>query len=153
MPYGNYAFFYCLFFILTYQFWQIIQDGTTKVTPKKVLWFLLIPFFNIYWYCRVYFGFSLDINRYIDRHTELASGSKMRQTHPFYSLVLSILVAGFMLFRVLAAFIPAFKALEQNPSLLMLDYSLVTFFFMAVTFIDFYLSAKNILKAEELKGV
>ena len=149
LRYGNYAIFYCLFFILTYQFWQIIQDGTTKVTPKKALWFLFIPFFNIYWYYRVYFGFSLDINRYIARHIELVSGSKMRKTHPLYSLILSILVTGTMSFRELAAFIPSLKTFEQNSSLLFLDYFLLIFFFMAVTFIDFYLSTRSILNAEE----
>ena len=48
--------------------WKSIQDGHARTAPDKALAFCFIPFFNLYWAFPVMWGFSVDYNRYLDRH-------------------------------------------------------------------------------------
>jgi len=55
--------------ILVYKMWKAIQDGYTRTTPGKAAGFLFIPFFNYYWIFQAIWGFSVDYNAYIERHS------------------------------------------------------------------------------------
>jgi hypothetical protein len=55
--------------ILVYKMWKVIQDGHARTTPGKAVGFLFIPFFNLYWIFQAFWGFSVDYNAYIERHS------------------------------------------------------------------------------------
>lgn len=55
-------------YMLIYRAWEAIQDGNAYTTPGKAVGFLFIPFFNLYWIFRAWYGFARDYNRYIERH-------------------------------------------------------------------------------------
>jgi hypothetical protein len=55
--------------IMVYKMWKAIQDGYARTTPGKAVGFLFIPFFNLYWIFQAFWGFSVDYNAYIDRHS------------------------------------------------------------------------------------
>jgi MFS family permease len=59
--------------IFVYKMWKAIQDGYARTTPGKAVGFLFIPFFNIYWIFQAYWGFSVDYNTYIERHSIAAN--------------------------------------------------------------------------------
>ena len=54
--------------ILLYKSWNVIEDGVTPVTAGKAIGFLFIPFFNIYWFFRVWGGYPVQYNNYLERH-------------------------------------------------------------------------------------
>lgn len=54
--------------VLLYKVWAAIQDGHASTTPGKAVGFLFIPFFQLYWVFRAYWGYAKDYNFYIDRH-------------------------------------------------------------------------------------
>ena len=55
--------------ILVYKMWKAIQDGYARTTPGKAAGFLFIPFLNYYWIFQAIWGFSVDYNAYIERHS------------------------------------------------------------------------------------
>jgi hypothetical protein len=55
--------------VLVYKMWKAIQDGHARTTPGKAVGFLFIPFFNLYWIFQAFWGFSVDYNAYIERHS------------------------------------------------------------------------------------
>src|SRR5258708_15325694 len=61
------AIFLVMLFIFQ-RMWKSIQDGHARMAPDKALAFCFIPFFNLYWAFPVMWGFSVDYNRYLDRH-------------------------------------------------------------------------------------
>ncbi len=54
--------------MLVYDMWSSIQDGHATITPGKAIVFLFIPFYNLYWLFKVFWGFSKDFNRYRTRN-------------------------------------------------------------------------------------
>ena len=54
--------------VLLYKSWNVIEDGVTPVTAVKAIGFLFIPFFNIYWFFRVWGGYPVQYNNYLERH-------------------------------------------------------------------------------------
>jgi len=59
--------------ILVYKMWKAIQDGHERTTPGKAVGFLFIPFFNLYWIFQAFWGFSVDYNAFIERHSITAN--------------------------------------------------------------------------------
>jgi hypothetical protein len=57
-----------IWYLLLYRAWSVIQDGNASTTPEKAVGFIFIPFFNFYWIFKVWYGFALDYNRYIERY-------------------------------------------------------------------------------------
>lgn len=55
--------------MLYYKMWAAIQDGHARTTPGKAVGFMFIPFFNLYWMFQAIWGFSMDYNAYIERHS------------------------------------------------------------------------------------
>jgi len=55
--------------MLYYKMWAAIQDGHARTTPGKAVGFMFIPFFNLYWMFQAIWGFSVDYNAYIERHS------------------------------------------------------------------------------------
>lgn len=55
--------------VLVYKMWKPIQDGHARTTPGKAVGFLFIPFFNLYWIFQAFWGFSVDYNAFIERHS------------------------------------------------------------------------------------
>lgn len=52
--------------VLLYKLWASIQP--TRTTAGKAVGFLFIPFFNLYWVFRVYRGWSVEANRFVQQH-------------------------------------------------------------------------------------
>ena len=153
--------FVVLQFMLLYRFWQIIQDGFASTTPGKAVGFLFIPFFNFYWFFRAYFGLAKDQNRYIARHFDSKPGVEVRKAHPALSLSFLIVsfTGGVILYSSIfaKAFSSSLSGMGTNSLTdIMAQYSVPIVIFALITSIlsflmytDFYLTAKNIVEAEE----
>jgi hypothetical protein len=57
---------------LLYRMWNVLQDGVTPVTGGKAIGFLFIPFYNIYWFFRVWGGYPAEYNKFLERHRLVA---------------------------------------------------------------------------------
>jgi WD40 repeat protein/uncharacterized membrane protein len=55
--------------IFIYKIWLSIQDGYARTSPEKAVGFLFIPFYNFYWLFQVWWGFSKDFNKLVNRHS------------------------------------------------------------------------------------
>ena len=153
--------FAVLQFILLYRFWQIEQDGYAATTPGRAVGFLFIPFFNIYWFFRAFLGLAIDQNRYIARHCDLQPGLEVRKAHPFISLLYLIvsLGGGMILYSIMFSqfFASSSTSIDFNAlNAVMIQYtwpllalSLAVMVLGFLMFLDFYLTAKSILAAEE----
>jgi hypothetical protein len=60
---------FVLMLLLFQRMWKSIQDGHARTAPDKALAFCFLPLFNLYWAFPVMWGFAVDYNRYIDRHS------------------------------------------------------------------------------------
>jgi hypothetical protein len=72
--------------------WSVVQDGKASTTPGKAIGYLFIPAYNFYWLFRAYHGLSGDLNRFIDRHFNIAGGVQPKKSIPAFSLVFCILL-------------------------------------------------------------
>lgn len=54
--------------VLLFKMWKALEDGVTPVTAGKAIGFLFIPFFNIYWFFRVWGGYPSEYNKFLERH-------------------------------------------------------------------------------------
>jgi hypothetical protein len=54
--------------ILLFKMWKGLEDGVTPVTAGKAVGFLFIPFFNIYWFFRVWGGYPTEYNKFVERN-------------------------------------------------------------------------------------
>ena len=54
--------------MLLFKLWKSLEDGVTPVTAGKAVGFLFIPFFNIYWFFRVWGGYPTEYNKYLERY-------------------------------------------------------------------------------------
>jgi serine/threonine protein kinase len=68
---------FVLMIVLFAQMWKPIQDGHARTTPQKAVALSFIPLFNLYWAFPVFWGFTVDYNRFLRRHS--ASGTKLSQ--------------------------------------------------------------------------
>lgn len=59
--------------VLLYRLWKGIQDSHARTSPGQAIGLLFIPVFNVYWLFQVFWGFSRDYNRFVDRHAPGAS--------------------------------------------------------------------------------
>lgn len=57
-----------LFCIYLHRAWKMIQDGYASTSPGEAVGFLFIPFFNLYWHFRAFWGWAKDYNSYIQRN-------------------------------------------------------------------------------------
>lgn len=60
---------FIVFLVLIYKMWEAIQDGHALTTPGKAVGFLFIPLFNIGWFFVALWGFAVDYNKYLTRHS------------------------------------------------------------------------------------
>jgi len=153
--------FAILQFVLLYRFWQIDQDGFASTIPGKAVGFLFIPIFNFYWFFRAYMGLAIDQNRYIARHFESKPGAEVRKAHPLLSLAYLIVSLGggavlysIIFSKVFAAAgssmnLDAMSAVMDQYALPILIFSLVVTLLGFFMYLDFYLTAKNIVETEE----
>ena len=100
--------------ILVYKMWKAIQDGHARTSPGKAIGFLFIPFFNLYWIFQAFWGFSVDYNAFIERHSIAANKlpAGLFLTYAILSVVsavpyLGILpgMAAFVIFMILVVMI------------------------------------------------
>lgn len=61
------ALIFALFLRRLYLMWQIVAETPYKITPKKVVAYMLIPVFNIYWAFVAVKGLSDDINALLQK--------------------------------------------------------------------------------------
>jgi hypothetical protein len=147
-------------YLLTYRFWQIIQDGFQRTTAGKAVGFLFIPFFNLYWYFVAFFGLSKDTNSYVDRHFSNNFTQPVRKTKPALSLCFVILmwIQNLFTFYIYAKIVSATMASLGNVStfseaLAPVDIPTIILYFvhlglLIATFFDYFQTAKSILAAE-----
>ena len=100
-------------FILLYRFWRLIQDGKTRTTPAKALWFFAIPFFNFYWWYVAYVGLAEDMNRYCDERHIPAPRIHEGQAVALYVLALWGLIPFVNLITGIAAFFLLVRQVKQ----------------------------------------
>lgn len=100
-------------FILLYRFWRLIQDGQTRTTPAKALWFFAIPFFNFYWWYVAYVGLAEDMNRYCDDRRIPAPRIHEGQAVALYVLALWSLIPFVNLITGIAALFLLVRQVKQ----------------------------------------
>jgi len=54
--------------ILLHRAWTSINDGCARTSPRRAVWLLIVPFFNVYWMFHVVPGFATDFNLFIEHH-------------------------------------------------------------------------------------
>ena len=52
-----------LSYILLYKIWNCLQDEDVRATGGAAVFYLFIPFYNIYWVFQAYLGWALDFNK------------------------------------------------------------------------------------------
>jgi hypothetical protein len=152
--------------ILLYRLWQVIQDGYQRTTPGKAVGYLFIPFYWFYWKFRAYWGFSKETNQYIDRHFILKPELKVRKSKQWISLFATI-IGTFGLVAFVQMYMNGFYSLMETGNLniyqstatyfeymqpiiiMKLIFYSLNWLFLSASFIDFYLTTRSILKAEE----
>ena len=149
-----------LMYVLLYQFWKVVQDGSQRTTPGQAVGFLFIPFFNFYWYLVAYFGLSKDLNRYIGQHLEGQISVEVRKSRPVLALLYVILLwaqlvlAGFVyadLFSNLRETLTnpaAISPVNSSLSLVMMIAFLIQTAVQILVFFDFFNTVKSIRAAE-----
>ncbi len=147
-----------LMFVLLYKFWQIIQDGYASTSPEKAIGYSFIPFFNFYWIFRLFIGLDHDFNRYIRVHFSQQADVSVRKAHPGIALayLLTTFIGSFSLIVyffsaiIRAALTQPFPPNFYTPAVIipMLAFYVVIYGMMIFTFVDYYLTARSILKAE-----
>ena len=88
-------------FVWLYKMWDAIQDGHARATPGQAVGFIFIPFFNLYWIFRAFWGFAEDCNQYLDRHAlsarKLSTGVFLAYTIvSIFGGIAAIPVAGYL---------------------------------------------------------
>jgi serine/threonine protein kinase len=79
--------------VFIHRVWGAVQDGHTTVTPGKAVGFLYIPAYNIYWAFRVFWGFSKEYNKFIDRYS---LGLLQLPEHLFFVSTLLLVLTGWI---------------------------------------------------------
>lgn len=52
-----------LSFVLLYKIWNCLQDEDVRATGGAAVFYLFIPFYNLYWVFQAYLGWALDFNK------------------------------------------------------------------------------------------
>lgn len=148
-------------FVLLFNFWRIDQDGAASTSAGLAVGLLFIPFFNLYWVFRAYTGLAIDQNRYIKAHFSEQTAAAPRKAHPIFSLLLfaATLAGGYFVYlpffsQLYDSNMTTFDVTLINKLLTQfnLPLTIITLVNMALLFLmflDFYLTAKSILEAEE----
>jgi hypothetical protein len=154
-------------YILLYKLWKNIQDGYASTTAGKAVGFMFIPFFNFYWFFRVYWGLAKDLNRYIDRHFPGQTEAGPRRSKEWISLtyliflftgavLMYVFMFGYMAvimgsnsFNPYAAGTSSYFSAMMPFMIATLVYSIGQWGLMTAMFIDFYRTSDSILEAEE----
>ena len=151
-------------YILTYRYWQVVQDGFARTSPGKAVGFLFIPFFNYYWMYVAYHGLAIDMNGYIDRHFQANYNNNVRKTHPALSLIYMIMLWVYMLFTIIFGIVilsqsfttfasPADLSGMMQPYMIGIYISVfVQMAIMIAMFFDIHHSARSILQEEGKAG-
>ncbi len=149
-----------LMYVLLYQFWKVVQDGSQRTTAGQAVGFLFIPFFNFYWFLVAYYGLSKDLNRYIGQHLEGRTGMEVRKTRPVLALIYVIIfwgqlvLSGFVYVNLLSNMNglvnnpAAFTAANSNLTIVVLIMFIVQTAMQIVVFFDFFNTVKSIRAAE-----
>jgi len=45
--------------VLLHRAWTSINDGCARTSPRRAVWLLIVPFFNVYWMFHVILGLRL----------------------------------------------------------------------------------------------
>ena len=139
-----------LFYILLYKFWRLIQDGQARATPREAVGLLFVPFYSLYWLFQVFFGFSVDTNKFIERH--FSETVEIRKTNSILSISLAIVT---VIHQLVNPFITVFGRMSYsyyyyNQSVFPLS---TLIFFVVVTGLrvavmtDYYITSREILEA------
>jgi hypothetical protein len=153
---------YVLEILLTYQFWKTIQDKFSTITPGKAIARLFIPFYNIYWFFHIFLQLPKEMNRFISH--SFNEKANLRIHRPKGWIVTAyfgfIIIGGALYLVILRSVSESANALTSSSQLAQLMqpvvfsagvYNIVSWILFTAMFIDFYLTTRSILKAEEQK--
>jgi hypothetical protein len=91
--------------VFLHKAWTSIQDGRARMSPGQAIGFLFVPFYNIYWLFQVFWGFSRDYNRLVERHVlglpKLPEGLFLASNITYTILIFSAWVQGWFQFVAL----------------------------------------------------
>jgi hypothetical protein len=153
--------------ILLYQFWKIIQDGYEKITPGQAIAQALLPCENIFGAFRAFFGFSINANRFIDRHFTLKPTNGLKRSKKGFSLIYSYtsIIWNFFYFEIFISWIEliinqvrgdhfftlpiSYLSLLEPYLGTILIFGAISLVVYLVMFTDFYITTRSILKAVE----
>jgi hypothetical protein len=147
-------------FALIYRFWQVVQDGFTRISPGKAVGFMFIPYFNFYWILPLYHGLAKDLNSYIERHFNSSVRVHLRKAHPGLALsfvisfwVLGLLAGlfGVVYFLVIFPFFIHSESISKIFQTYLIPAIILNgfwFIFELIVYFDFLVSAKSILEAK-----
>jgi predicted Zn finger-like uncharacterized protein len=105
---------------LLYKMWAVIAAFGGRTTPSKAVWFLFIPYFNLYWIFQAIWGWTKDYNKICKNHD-----INLPRMPEGLALVISILRAGptfvaltLLLIRLLIPFPKVFGDIDDTMSLI-----------------------------------
>lgn len=144
-------------YLLTYRYWQTIQEGSARTTPGKAVGFQFIPFFSIYWLFPAYFGLAQDQYRFMDR--QFGNLSKDRVKRPVLMIALSYVIS-YWLFIATIISLAIGTIIYQNTYYYSWSFSFynnqiilivaillgLIILLRIAMFVDFYLSTRSILE-------
>ncbi len=151
-------------YILTYRFWQVIQDGEQRTTPGRAVGFLFIPLFNLYWFFVAYFGLATDINRYISRHFSSKPTLSIPETHPWLSICyvvvywIAVINQTILYYQSFSGVVNSMATQSviggttESGRIFTLVLGVIQVVITILVFIDYYRSTLAIREAEELSG-
>ncbi len=90
-------------YVFIYNFWKSIPQEFARTTPGKAVGFMLIPFFNLYWYFVAFYHGSKDIDKAL---SEYVQQGRNRGERPCYTGSVGGLIAAICFVLLLAHFLP-----------------------------------------------
>ncbi|MGD2125640.1 MAG: hypothetical protein PVG99_06135 [Desulfobacteraceae bacterium] len=126
--------------ILVYKMWAAIQDGHTRTSPGKAVGFLFIPYFNLYWVFRAFWGFAKDYNAFVSRYSIDVPKSPTG------------LFLAYCILTILLILVPVSVARAQTPVLAFLPF-VIAWYAVGLFMIMKICDAVNALPAEKIRAI
>jgi hypothetical protein len=79
-----------VFVLLVYRAWAAIRDGHVRMSPTKAAGLLLVPGFNLYWFCALLYRLHRELDVLLDRHD--AASATRRPSAAVFALAPPIVV-------------------------------------------------------------
>jgi hypothetical protein len=67
-----------VFVVLVYRAWAAIQNGHVRMSPARAAGLLLVPGFNLYWFCALLYRLRRELDVLLDRHGAVSATRRPR---------------------------------------------------------------------------